>query len=187
MSPDITNFYTLSLSGMVADLINKDNLSDWIKQNHEVCEFIRAKLNKELLHAYGKNDSYSRYEVQLSLFLLNNISISEPLSAAARNELHPLLVLIKDNIQTAWLDFEINRLSVGVTHSNISEQLLLLCSSHQASHHPIFDFFETSASIEQLDYFFKSDSALNILFFDLVASLLPGSLPETRTEICKNL
>jgi hypothetical protein len=44
-----------------------------------------------------------------------------------------------------------------------------------------------SASATQIDYFFKSDSALNLLFFDLVAMGLVGSLPETRAEIAQNL
>ena len=48
-------------------------------------------------------------------------------------------------------------------------------------------FLASSASVTQIDYFFKSDSALNLLFFDLVAMGLVGSLPETRAEIAQNL
>ncbi|MFW8253808.1 iron-containing redox enzyme family protein, partial [Klebsiella pneumoniae] len=52
---------------------------------------------------------------------------------------------------------------------------------------PLFDFLASEASAAQIDYFFKSDSALNLLFFDLVAMGLVGSLPETRAEIAQNL
>ncbi|WP_238486008.1 iron-containing redox enzyme family protein [Rahnella perminowiae] len=51
----------------------------------------------------------------------------------------------------------------------------------------MFDFLEKDASREQLYYFFKSDSALNLIFFDLVAYTLIGSQPETRGTISENL
>lgn len=70
---------------------------------------------------------------------------------------------------------------------NIVEELRHLCQKHPASHHPLFDFLSSSASATQIDYFFKSDSALNLVFFDLVAMGLVGSLPETRAEIAQNL
>jgi hypothetical protein len=57
---------------------------------------------------------------------------------------------------------------------NIVEELRDLCQKHPASHH-LFDFLSSSASSTQIDYFFKSDSALNLLFFDLVAMGLVGS------------
>jgi hypothetical protein len=47
---------------------------------------------------------------------------------------------------------------------NIVAELRKLCEMHPASHHPLFDFLATSASATQIDYFFKSDSALNLLF-----------------------
>ncbi|PQV78149.1 iron-containing redox enzyme family protein, partial [Cronobacter sakazakii] len=56
-----------------------------------------------------------------------------------------------------------------------------------ASHHPLFEFLEKDASTRQLYYFFKSDSALNLIFFDLVAYTLIGSQPETRGTISENL
>lgn len=70
---------------------------------------------------------------------------------------------------------------------NIVDELRALCQQHPASHHPLFDFLASEASAAQIDYFFKSDSALNLLFFDLVAMGLVGSLPETRAEIAQNL
>jgi hypothetical protein len=69
----------------------------------------------------------------------------------------------------------------------ISSTNCALCQQHPASHHPLFDFLASEASAAQIDYFFKSDSALNLLFFDLVAMGLVGSLPETRAEIAQNL
>ena len=70
---------------------------------------------------------------------------------------------------------------------NIVDELHALCQQHPASHHPLFDFPCQRGLAAQIDYFFKSDSALNLLFFDLVAMGLVGSLPETRAEIAQNL
>ena len=69
---------------------------------------------------------------------------------------------------------------------NIVDELRALCQQHPASHHPLFDFLASEASAAQIDYFFKSDSALNLLFFDL-RRWGWWALPETRAEIAQNL
>ena len=69
---------------------------------------------------------------------------------------------------------------------NIVDELRALCQQHPASHHPLFDFLASEASAAQIDYFFKSDSALNLLFFDLVAMGWWAHM-ETRAEIAQNL
>ena len=71
----------------------------------------------------------------------------------------------------------------GAYAGNIVDELRALCQQHPASHHPLFDFLASEASAAQIDYFFKSDSALNLLFFDLVAMGLVGSLPEPAPRL----
>ncbi|MGU3489306.1 iron-containing redox enzyme family protein [Enterobacter bugandensis] len=163
-----------------ADLLLQQGITE--KQILDTCRALSSL-------AYSEGNLSARHEIQHALFILNNLSLAEPHSAAAGNQYHPLLLALKHEIQTHWLSYELSRApEIAISEGeNLSHMLIELCQSHHASCHPIFDFLESTASVEQMDYFFKSDSALNILFFDLVALMLPGSLPQTRAEICKNL
>lgn len=177
------------LNEVVLQLANTPNPADLLQQQGITEEQILDTCRALSGQAYSEGNLLARKELQHALFILNNLSLAEPQSAAAGNQYHPLLLALKQEIQTHWLSYEMSRvpkITIG-KGENLSHQLIELCQSHRASCHPIFDFLESTASVEQMDYFFKSDSALNILFFDLVALMLPGSLPQTRAEICKNL
>lgn len=183
------SFETVSFSDMIFQLVNTPGLRTLLQQQPTFEHDIYNKCQVLVVQAYDEGNLDARYDVQHALFILNNLSISAPESVAARNQFNPILLEVKAKIEAGWLEFEARR-AAYIPHQSgdtVTNQLLELCQSHRASQHPLFDFFESSATLEQIDYFFKSDSALNILFFDLVAFMLPGSLPETRVEICKNL
>ncbi|MEQ5238876.1 MULTISPECIES: hypothetical protein [Proteus] len=59
--------------------------------------------------------------------------------------------------------------------------------SGKGTQHPLFEYLEKDATAEQLYLFLKSDSALNLIFFDLVSHTLIGAMPETRGTISENI
>ncbi|BDO04527.1 iron-containing redox enzyme family protein [Klebsiella quasipneumoniae] len=83
--------------------------------------------------------------------------------------------------------FFIKEYQLPHTEDNFVSRLTTLCRTHRAATHPLFNYLSMQADDRQFDYFFRSDTALNVLFFDLVAMMLPGSYPFTRGEITKNL
>jgi hypothetical protein len=116
--------------------------------------------------------------------------LCRPLAPAARLQSVSSCFRDRNYIESEWLRAESKRFHHQrpmLNAGNIVDELRALCQQHPASHHPLFDFLASEASAAQIDYFFKSDSALNLLFFDLVAMGLVGSLPETRAEIAQNL
>ena len=130
-------------------------------------------------------DFSAQREIQQALLIFIRLILAEPLSSASVNQHDPVLILIRNKLEAGWLVYERERygtINDSLKEDNIVQQLRELWSSHIASHHPLFDFLATEASEQQIYYFFKSDSALNLLFFDLVSMTLVGSLPETRGE-----
>ncbi len=128
--------------------------------------------------------------VQQALFDLYQSYLGEPLSDPSRNQYDPYLIQVRNQLEQRWLEYERQRygaLPDDMNPERFIDELIDLWRSHRASHHPLFDYLETEATEKQIYYFFKSDSALNLLFFDLVAMTLVGSLPETRSEISHNL
>ncbi|MBP2850669.1 iron-containing redox enzyme family protein [Dickeya oryzae] len=147
-------------------------------------------LDEIIIRAYQQNSALDRKIVHNALFVIYQSVLTHPLSAAASRQYDVNLLSIKDIIETAWLEHEFSGVVIPDEVNNsehYGDYLKTVWHAHNASHHPIFEFLEKDASTQQLYYFFKSDSALNLIFFDLVAYTLIGSQPETRGTISENL
>lgn len=139
--------------------------------------------------AFEHQDAEALRQVHQTLFYAYHAHLAEPLSCSSRNQYHPVLLQVRSFLESQWLASEKRRASAhgSLSPKNIVAELQALWKNHAVSAHALFDFLEHEANSQQLYYFFKSDSALNLLFFDLVAMTLVGSFPETRGEISQNL
>lgn len=159
--------------------------------NGESYSFPENKITDGIFEqAYLHNSSDEQRILQHALFIIYQCHLAHPLSAPASRQYDNQLLEIKERIERCWLEKEFSELSIqqdlwSTTH--YGEYLRTLWQSHKASKHAVFEFLEKDASAEQLYFFFKSDSALNLIFFDLVAYTLIGSQQETRGTISENL
>lgn len=150
----------------------------------------KGMVNDILQRAYQNNSVSDQQIIQHTLFVIYQCVLAHPLSQPAGRQYDYNLLEIKDTIEQYWLKHEFANLSIPPDveiSTHYGDFLKDIWHTHNASHHPVFDFLEKDASAEQLYYFFKSDSALNLIFFDLVAYTLIGSEPDTRGTISENL
>ncbi|EPB4205325.1 iron-containing redox enzyme family protein [Yersinia enterocolitica] len=150
----------------------------------------KVKLGGILEQAYDRNAISDQQIIQHALFLIYQMGLANPLSVPAARQYDTEILEIKNIIENKWLDSEFSDLAIPIevnTTEHYGDYLKSVWHAHNASHHPVFEFLEKNASKKQLYYFFKSDSALNLIFFDLVAYTLIGSQPETRGTISENL
>ncbi|MGA9607636.1 MAG: iron-containing redox enzyme family protein [Rouxiella badensis] len=143
-----------------------------------------------LYDAYETSLPEAQKVIHNALFMIYQINLCYPLSIPAQRQYDPIIINIKNKIEARWLYHEFKdtpNLEVPAKNKSFAELLINLWKTHNASHHPLFDFIETDATQEQLYLFLKSDSALNLIFFDLVAYTLIGSHPETRGTISENI
>lgn len=164
-------------------LINFLNNENIVPPPEEITSEIMKK-------AFIGDDAECKKILYHALFLIYQLHLAYPLSSLAKKQHDSYIVNIKNAIEKAWLNHEFKNLAIPKEieeSNNISDHLKKLWLSHKASHHPLFDFLEKDAKQEHLYYFFKSDSALNLIFFDLVAYSLIGAQPETRGTISENL
>lgn len=171
-------------------LINNHDLIEFYKQHKDTATKLYELTERKVRAAFIEVDYSAQREVQQALFNLYQSYLAEPLSNASRNQYDPVLIGVRNILEKSWLEYEKRRyglVNIDLTPDNVVQSLKDLWHSHRASHHPLFDFLAEKASEKQISYFFKSDSALNLLFFDLVAMTLVGSFSETRGEISRNL
>jgi pyrroloquinoline quinone (PQQ) biosynthesis protein C len=149
-----------------------------------------ARLEDVLDRAFSTHDPEALEAVHKSLFCLYELHVADAAETRALNQFNPLLTQTRRRIEARWLHSESSRLQVAPTPVGAHALVLMLKNmwrAHVAAAHPLFDFLEQHATREQLTMFFRSDSALNIRFFDLLLYALLGSRPEVRRELTQNL
>lgn len=141
-----------------------------------------------LSDAYDKSMPEALKVVQNALFMIYQINLCYPLSIPASLQHDEVISVIRRKIEAKWLSAEFaGHTSNCWQDDNFAEFLVNVWQGHAASHHPLFEYLEKDATAEQLYLFLKSDSALNLIFFDLVSHTLIGAMPETRGTISENI
>lgn len=140
-------------------------------------------------NALAEANEEALYQFHHALFLLYELHVSEPGVRRNANQFDVLLTHLKNRLESFWLDHERERLLPAesvITVENLVDALKEIWRKHPAAKHELFDYLERDASLSQLRTFFRSDSALNIRFFDLIVMAMVGSVPEAREELSKN-
>ncbi|EBZ0493700.1 iron-containing redox enzyme family protein [Salmonella enterica subsp. enterica serovar Infantis] len=169
--------------GFTQELLSYINNAGAPEPNYETLRLILEK-------AYSTSDEEAIKVIQNALFLMYQINLANPLSNAALRQNDHIILKMRNAIEDVWLEYEfrdVGDFSLASESDKYSSKLIKLWKEHHASHHEIFEFLENEATIEQMYLFFKSDSALNLIFFDLVAYTLIGAEPATRGTISENL
>ncbi|KVC95086.1 spermidine/putrescine ABC transporter [Burkholderia ubonensis] len=150
---------------------------------------LQARLAGLLRRAFGERDETALADVHRALFALYDLHVADPAMPAVVNQFDPLLTGLRGTIERQWLAAEgqwIGAAPVFASQDALIDALRGAVQAHAASHHPLFDLLETHATRAQLEWFFCSDTALNVRFFDLIVMAMIGAPPETRKELASN-
>lgn len=178
------------LDALFFQLIDSNDINSIFERRPQTAQQLMSLASEACFNAFEHQNEEALRQVHQALFYAYHSHLAEPLSCSSRNQYHPVLLQVRTFLESQWLFSEKRRVrsqAFFLSPGNIIEELQRLWKNHSVSSHALFDFLEHEANSHQLYYFFKSDSALNLLFFDLVAMTLVGSFPETRGEISQNL
>ncbi|TPB79361.1 spermidine/putrescine ABC transporter [Burkholderia pseudomallei] len=150
---------------------------------------LQARLAGLLRRAFGERDETALADVHRVLFALYDLHVADPAMPAVVNQFDPLLTALRVTIERQWLAAEHQRIGAAPVFESpdaLISALRRAVPAHPASHHPLFDRLAMHATRAQLEGFFRSDTALNVRFFDLIVMAMIGSPPETRQELASN-
>ncbi|WP_084162648.1 iron-containing redox enzyme family protein [Paraburkholderia bannensis] len=139
--------------------------------------------------AFSRGDAFALKEIHRALFWLYELHVLDGASPRAVNQFDPTLTRLRARIERAWLAHAQRQAEperVAADSESVVSALRTLWAQHPVAAHPLFDFLEKDASREQIVTFFKSDSALNIRFFDLLVYSMIGSRMGVRKELAQN-
>lgn len=150
---------------------------------------LQARLAALLRRAFGEQDETALVAVHRALFALYDLHVADPAMPAVVNQFDPLLSGLRGMIERHWLAAENRRIGAAPVFESPDALIAALrhaVHAHPAAHHHLFDMLAMHATRAQLEGFFRSDTALNVRFFDLIVMAMIGSPPETRQELASN-
>jgi len=192
-SPLSGSFLPAALDEYICTLLGTMHLDSIFSHYPSLVAQLTEAVETELTSAYGNNSAdNSRKTIQKTLFWLYQTTLVDPLAPESKNQHNAVMVTLRRMIEKTWLAYEMQNCSMPglpltVSPDSFSQHLQQLWINHRAAAHPIYDFLQHQASKAQLSYFFKCDSALNLLFFDLIAMALVGARQDTRSELSRNM
>ncbi|AIY41774.1 hypothetical protein LT85_2616 [Collimonas arenae] len=178
----------LPLDTIVSFLVADPELENRFDNDRELFNLLMTKVRSTLATALATNDDDALCVVHRTLFVLLDMHVASATSFAAANQSNHYLQQMRNEIERAWLaSSDSSPLARIGANMPLTDALRALWNEHTVSNHPLFDYLETTASHGQFVDFFRSDAALNIRFFDLIALILVGSDEITRKELVQNL
>ncbi|SAK39767.1 iron-containing redox enzyme family protein [Caballeronia ptereochthonis] len=179
----------LPVGEAIAALTRTPRFDRTVQGDDRLAARLHARLARLLRRAFGEGDEVALADVHRALFTLYDLHVADPATPAAINQFDPFLTGLRGTIERHWLAAEHQRIGavpVFETPDALIAAVRKVVAAHPASHHPLFDLLEAGATREQLERFFRSDTALNVRFFDLIVMSMIGSRPEARKELASN-
>jgi hypothetical protein len=177
------------LNEVISALVSKPLLGDSSKEDVTLVNSLVEDAGRVGHKAFFEGSQTELFEFHRTLFELFELHIAPPGSPQCDYQFDPALTRLRAVMERDWLHAEAKRStirSIPNTGEGLVRALKEMWSLHRVTSHPIFDFLEKDASRQQVVEFFRSDSALNIRFFDLIVLSLLGSQDEARKELSQN-
>lgn len=179
------------LSERVAWLLGHQDLESLLDPGSRFFPDFMHQLGQTLERAFRGRDGRALFEVHRALHQLYEDSIRPPRPGAGRNQYHPFIMRIRNEIETAWQGFETGRVDLAAKDIPNDEAAFIgfirdLCASHSFAGHALFDFLEHEADHDQIADFFLHEATLVLRFCDLIVLSLLGADEEVRSELAVN-
>lgn len=148
-----------------------------------------------ILHsAFTDEESVALLEVHKSLYNIYEVSLSHPLSPICIHEHSPWLLTIRNQIENAWLNYELPRIQKQLPSPSEAKHPKLLRDWFVQQAHTesdldkcLLNFLKNQASIEQFNIFILSDATLNYRFCDALALAQLHFSETVKAEIVHNM
>jgi Iron-containing redox enzyme len=171
-----------------------------LSNKHELLPLLEVVFNclyRDLpttLNLAFQDEDTALLEVHKTLYTIYEITFNHPLSPVCLHEHSPWLLTIRNQIENAWLNYEIPRIKKQLPSTSEAENPKLLRDwfVEQALLESDIDkcvlqFLANQASIEQFNTFILSDATLNYRFCDALALALLHFSETVKAEIAQNM
>ena len=181
-----------TLSQQIAYLLS--NAHQMLPEAETILNTLHRDLPIILHSAFTDEESVALLEVHKTLYTIYEVSLSHPLSPICIHEHSPWLLAIRNEIENAWLNYELPRIQKQLPSPSEAKHPKLLCDWFVEQAHTesdidkcLLNFLKNQASIEQFNIFILSDATLNYRFCDTLALAQLHFCDTVKAEIVHNM
>lgn len=182
----------LTLSQRVAYLLS--NAHYLLLEATDILNTLKRDLPVILHLAFDEEEPTALLDVHKTLYQIYEVSLSHPLSPVCLHEHSPWLLAIRNELETAWLNYELPRVEKQLPDESKARQPKLLynwfieqAQTEAEINKSILNFLTNQASIQQFNLFLLSDATLNYRFFDALALAQLYFSETVKAEIANNM
>lgn len=179
-----------SLNTRVEALLGRDDLDSYLEQRPAESQSLLAQATAVAERAFQARDPSALFEAHRTLYVLYEEQV-RPAGAASFNQDNPLLMGVRNALESHWERYELGRTSTDADEVPAEPEAFAryfdaLCERNSLADHPLFDFLEHRARRADFVAFFLSDAAVIIRFCDLVVLSMVGADDAVRGELAEN-
>lgn len=139
----LANTVVVAVHEQLMKRINNPHLNERFAATSHITEEIINTSLQQLTAANDEEDLAARDTMQLSLFLIFNCLLADPLLAAAKNQHYLFLMTLKNLIQRHWLEYKFRGYTCNEDAPSVIADFVGIYHTHRASHNPLFYFLTT--------------------------------------------
>ena len=174
-----------NIEGIFNNAIEDSKFGDRVK-NYFVLEQAVSALDMLNGHPEAQNLLHQ------TLGRIYTLHISNGNKSDVSSQFSPAVVYIQRHLERIWESENQRKIDPQLENTDFSliqdfrRWYKDLLRNHPATHHPIFEYLENEASIEEMSYFFSQEITVDSRFDDLLAMLQVGQDLGIKMEIAEN-
>lgn len=178
----------MELHEMVKALIEYPELYDFFRENPERKTQLLTR-TKQTIDLFKTGQEKDRYILHRALGWLYEVNIYTPDKKRVYNQYDPTLLEVQRELETAWEQFEEERmpeLDIPEDPVEFRRWLKQLVLNHPVAEHPIYHYLESECTFEEMSDFFSQEITVDARFDDLVALAQLGTDGHIKMELAEN-
>jgi Iron-containing redox enzyme len=155
---------------------------------------IQKALHLAIDLAFNNLDPVALLDIHKTLFEIYETSLSHPLSPICSHEHSPWLLTIRNQIESAWFNYELSVIKPQLPIERqskdpklLSDWFIVRSQAEADIDKQLLDFFTNNASTQQFNTFILSDAILNYRFCDALALAQIHFSETVKAEIVSNM
>lgn len=181
-----------TVSQKVAYLLS--DIHERLSGAEEILNSIHQDLPTIVHSAFRDEDPTALLDVHKTLYNIYEVSLSHPFSSICIHEHSPWLVTIRQQIELAWLNYELPIIQHQLPSLSETKEPKLLCDWFVAQANSeteidkcVLNFLKNWASVEEFNTFVLADAMLNYRFCDALALAQLHFCETVKAEIASNM
>lgn len=127
------------------------------------------------------------------LFDLYQVTFLPPHDTRVLNQFNPEMIRVRNLMEQAWrrhlqssVDRDLQDANIPADGEGFVDWLLNRLEQHPSNGHPLYEYLESEASVENFEIFFQSEIIVNSMFEEFIALTQLGAPAYIKIELAKN-